>query len=256
MKVIVTRLDLKEPNQDLESEWLPKKEKKKKSWKERQRERQRAQEAESLRHEVARKYEKRRGGWPKGKIIFGVCVLVLVFIGYGAWRHFDALSQLPPVINGGDNNPPPTGSAPNFSLRDISGNLFSLNQHSGKVIAIHFMAVGCHGQIYPINDNQLRQLKSTCTSHCSNKPVTMVTVAVATCPSSDLASIRANYGITWALGNDYDDYKLDIVDAYKAYSIYDGTIIIIDKTFNVAKVYNEATTADTLSSKINQLLAG
>ena len=235
---------------------MPKKTKKKKSWKERQRERQRSQEAERLRFEVETKYARGRKGWPKGKIIFGVCALVLIFIGYGAWRYSDDLSRLPPSFGGDTDNPPPTGSAPNFSLRDISGNLFSLNQHSGKVIAIHFMAVGCSGQIYPINDNQLRQLKSVCTSYCSNKPVTMVTVAVATCPSSDLANIRANYGITWTLGNDYDDYKFDIVDAYKAYSIYDGTIIIIDKTFNVAKVYNEVTSSDALSSKINQLLAG
>lgn len=235
---------------------MPKKTKKKKSWRERQRERQirqqRAQEAYRIQKEIEAKRKPRQ--WPKGKIIFGVCVIALIFIGYGAWQHFDALSQLPPSFGGDTGNPPPTGLAPDFSLRDINGNLFSLNQHTGEVIAIHFMAVGCHGQLYQINDYQLRQLKSACTSYCSNKPVTMITVAVATCPSSDLANICADYGITWALGNDYDDYVLDIVDAYMKYSIKDGTIVLIDKTFNVAKIYNEAAPADTLSSKISQLL--
>ncbi|MDH5451565.1 MAG: hypothetical protein OEX77_11860, partial [Candidatus Bathyarchaeota archaeon] len=138
--------------------------------------------------------------------------------------------------------------------RDIDGTQFSLNQFSGKVIAIHFMAVGCHGQIYPINDNQLTQLKTVCNAYCSSKPVTVVTVAVATCASSDLAQIQANYGITWVLGNDYADGKMDIVEAYNKYSITDGTIVLIDKAFNVSEVYTDAITADTLPSKIDQLL--
>jgi hypothetical protein len=233
---------------------MPKKEKKKKSWKERQREKQirqqRAQEAYQVQRE--REAEKKPRKWPKGKMIFGFCLVVLVFSAYGTWQYFEG--QKPPAIGGTTNNPPPTGSAPSFSLRDINGSQFSLSQHSGKVIVIHFMAVGCGGQIYPINDYQLKQLTQVCVAYCGNKPFTVVTVAVATCPNSQLAVIRANYGVTWVLGNDYDDGKMDIVNAYTSYSINDGTIVLIDKTFNVAKVYTEATSAETLSSKINQLL--
>jgi len=185
-------------------------------------------------------------------MIFGFCLVVLVFTAYGTWQYFEG--QKPPAIGGTTNNPPPTGSAPNFSLKDINGNQFSLSQHNGKVIAIHFMAVGCGGQIYPINDYQLNQLKQVCAAYCGNKPFTVVTVAVATCANSQLAVIRANYGITWVLGNDYDDGKMDIVNAYTSYSINDGTIVLIDKTFSIAKVYTETTSVETLSSKINQLL--
>jgi len=188
---------------------------------------------------------------PKGKILIGACLAASIFVAYGAWQYS---LQLPPTIGGETNNPLPKGSTPSFSLRDLNGTLFSLEQFSEKVIVVHFMAVGCGGQIYSINDYQLKQLKNVCNSHCSNKPVTMVTVAVATCPKTELTRIRTNYGVTWVLGNDYDDEKLDIVNAYKSYSIYDGTILLIDKAFNVDKVYTEAVTAETLSSRINQLL--
>ena len=189
--------------------------------------------------------------WPKGKILVGACLVALIFVAYGAWQYS---IQLPPTIGGETSNTPPTGSAPNFSLTDINGTRFSLNQFKGNVIAIHFMAIGCSGQFNLINDNQLKQLKTVCNDHCSNRPVSVVTVAVSTCSNNDLGLIRKNYGITWYFGNDYDDGKMEVIESYISYSIEDGTIILIDKTFNVDKVYTEATTAVTLSSRINQLL--
>jgi len=233
----------------------------KKSRKETQRERQikqqRAQEAyraqkESYRVQKEREAKRKPRRWPRGKILIAVCLVTLICVAYGAWQYY---IQLPPTISGGTtNNPPPTGLAPNFSLKDINGTRFSLSQFNGKVIVLHFMAVGCGGQIRSINDHQLKQLKIVCNNYCGNKPVTTLTVAVASCPNSELAKIRTYYGVTWVLGNDYDDGKLDVVNAYKAYSIEDGTIILIDKAFNVAQAYTDVITVDTLSSKINQLL--
>jgi len=230
---------------------LPEK-KKKKRWKEQQQKKkmkqQRAQKAHQRYLETKRKARK----WPKGKIIVGISFLALILISYGTWQYY---VQLPPSIAGETNdNPPPTGSAPSFSFKDIDGTRFSLDQFNGKVIAVHFMAVGCGGQVYPINDQQLKQLKAVCSDYCDSSPVTMVTVAVATCENAELARIRSTYGITWVLGNDYADGKMDIVEAYKSYSIKDGSILLIDKTFNVDKVYTEVIPAGTLSSKITQLL--
>jgi peroxiredoxin len=226
--------------------------KKKRSWiRARQIKQQRAQDAYLVQRK--REAERKPRKWPKGKILGTICLFTIIFVAYGAWQYQN--SQLPPKI--GDetnNNPPSTDPAPTFSLKDINGTQFSLNQHVGKVIAVHFMALGCHGQYYEINDHQLKQLKTVCNSYCGSKPVTMVTVAVSTCPTTDLALIRENYGITWFLGNDYDDGTLDIVDAYVKYSIYDGTIVLIDKEFNVVQVYTDETAAETLSSKIYQLL--
>ena len=97
---------------------MPKKEKKKKeSWRERQRKRQlkqqRAQEAYEIQRE--REAEKRPRKWPKGKMILGFCLIALMFTAYGTWQYFEG--QKPPAIGGTTNNPPPTGSAPNFSLK-------------------------------------------------------------------------------------------------------------------------------------------
>lgn len=230
---------------------MPKKEKKKKSWKERQRERQRAQEAEHIRLEVERKYASGHKGWPKGKIFGTVCLIAIILVAYGVWQSTQPSqpSTEPPPIN--PTNPLQTPYE--FTMRDINGTRFWLKDFKGKVIAIHIMGVGCHGQIDPINDNQLTQLKTVCSSFCGNQPVKLITVAVATCPSSDLAQIRNIYGITWPLGNDADDGIMDIAQKYAAKG--DGTIVLIDKAFHISTSYSTIT-ASTMSSKINQLLQG
>ena len=228
---------------------MPKK-KKKKSRMQRQRERQISQQR-AYQTQSEKETKRKVKQWPKGKILVGVCLVAVILVAYGVWQYY---IQLPPTIGDGTNgNPPPTGSAPDFSLKDIDGTQFSLNEHSGEVIVIHFMAVGCGG-IYPINDQQLKQLKNVCNNYCGDKPVAMVTVAIATCLNPDLAPIRLHYGITWVLGNDYDDGKLDIVDAYGPYEIDDGTILLVGKSFDMVEVYTESVAASTLSSKINQLL--
>lgn len=228
----------------------------KESWKEKQRKRQlrqqRAQEAYRIQKE--KQAERKPRKWPKGKILGAFCFVVIIFGIYGYWQYYN--SQLPPSFGGGAaaNTSPTQELAPTFSLRDINGTQFSLSQHKGKVIIIHFMAVGCNGQIYSINDNQLKQLRELCNKYCRGNPFVIVTVAVATCPNSQLSNIRSSYGVTWILGNDYDDQKLDIVDAYASYSIKDGSVLLIDKTFHVAKVYTDEITADTVESQIIQFL--
>ena len=191
--------------------------------------------------------------WPKGKLIFGLCLIALVVTAYGTWQYTEG--QKPPTI--GNANPvvsPSTSLAPDFSLIDINGTQISLSQFKGKVIGIHFMAVGCHGQIDPINEYQLNQLKSTCNNLCGKEPATILTIAVATCQSSDLDVLRSNYGITWILGNDYSDGVLDIVNAYVPQGIGDASVVLIDKNFNIAQIYRGGVAGGTLSSKINQLL--
>ena len=232
---------------------MPKKETKKKSWKERQQERQRAEEAERIRLEIERKYEKGHKGWPVGKVVGAIFLIALLLISYGIWQYMQPPqpSTEPPPINPQPSKPSQTTLALDFALGDINGTQFSLSGSRGKVVILHIMGVGCHGQINPINDNQLTQLRTVCDSFCDEEPVTLMTVAVATCPSSDLAQIRAIYGVTWLFGNDYDDGKMDIAQKYATQG--DGTIVLIDKTFHISGSYGSIT-ASTLSSKINQLL--
>jgi len=231
---------------------LPKK-KKKKSLKERQQERQikqqRAQETYRIQRE--REAERKPRQWPKGKILGALCLIAIIFGSYGAWQYTrpSTISEEPPPIN--PTNPLQTSYE--FTMRDINGTQFSLSSFSGKVIVLHIMGVGCNGKINTINVNQLTQLKTVCSSFCGKESVTLITVAVATCPTwlSVLAQIRATYDITWLFGNDYDDGKMDIAQNYAAQG--DGTIVLIDKAFHISDSYSTIT-ASTLSSNINQLL--
>ena len=242
------------PNYNHHVRNLPKKEKqKKKNRKETRRERQIKQQRalEAYETQRAREAQKKPRKYPKGKIVFGICLIGLIFVAYVAWQ---SSSRPPSSTDGTANNPPLTGSAPDFSLTDINGAPFSLSQQAGKVIAIHFMAVSCGGGIVQTNENQLRTLKSVCSTYCGQKSVAVVTVAATTCATSCLEKIRSDYAVTWTLGNDYDDGKADIVDAYSSYSIADGAIVLIDRNFKIAEVYAEETTFETLSSRIGQLL--
>jgi hypothetical protein len=233
---------------------VPKKKKKRESWKERQQKRllklQRAQEAYQIQRE--REAERKPRKWPKGKIIGAFSVIILIFGIYGYWQYYN--SQLPPTIGDASNTSPASEFAPTFSLRDINGTQFSLNQQAGKVILIHFMAVGCSGQIRDINKYQLSQLGSLCSTYCGEEPVVIVTVAVATCPNSQLASLRSTYNIKWFFGNDYDDQALDIVNAYAGYSINDGTVILVGKDLRFAQIYRDVLSIGTVKTKIDELL--
>lgn len=191
------------------------------------------------------------------KKIFVPFILAMIVCVYGIWQYF---YRLPPSIGGteGSVSPSdqvtnvPSDQAPDFSLKDINGSRFTLIQFQGKIVIVHFMAVGCGGQIRAITDHQLKQLKIVCDNHCGNNNFTMITVVVSTCERNTLDLIRTFYNITWVFGNDYDDKKLEIVDAYEKYSILDGSIILIDKSLRVAEVYNEEIDAGSLSTTISK----
>jgi len=196
-------------------------------------------------------------GLSKGTLLFAVG-LIASLIGasaYGIWQYYEG--QKPPEIGGGSNVVPSANlnaPAPGFSLTDINGTRVSLSQFKGKVIGIHFMAVGCHGQIYEVNDYMLGQLRSLCSSYCGNGSMTFLTVAVATCENSQLDQLRAEYSANWILGNDYDDQVLDILEAYASYDIYDGSVVLINKAFNITQVYSPGVSSGTLSSRVSQML--
>jgi len=228
----------------------------KNNWKQRQRELQKNQNSQNMHQSLRQKEaEDRRRTLRSVKIIFSaICLITLLLTSYGIWQYYDG--QKPPTIGGAATAPDisqSTASAPNFSLKDINGTQVSINQLKGKVIGIHFMAVGCHGQINPINEYQLAQLNSACSNLCGKENAIFLTVAVATCESSDLGVLRSNYGVSWILGNDYADGALEIVNSYVPFEIGDGAVVLVDKNLNIAQIFNGGVSADTLVSKINQL---
>jgi peroxiredoxin len=231
------------------------KENKKKSWKEKQRDMQTKQQQsqEAYRRQREQEAKNRPKKLPKGKIIFGVSLVAIVLLSFGAWQFSGAQPSSAPGEE--TASPSPNTTAPNFSLKDINGTSISLNQYSGRPVLVHFMALaGCSGQLNEVSYTKLPQLNSV-SSKYSDK-VAIVTVSVATCAGCDtiLANLRKDLGISWVLGNDYDDQRLDIVDSYADYEIYDGTIVLIDRSFNVAQVYNPDATLDMITSRIDQLL--
>jgi hypothetical protein len=233
---------------------MPKSEKKK-SWKETQHDRQMKQQRAENGHRVQKERAIRRKPkrFPFERLFLGLALIVVILAAYGIWSYYDG--QKPPTIGGVSGTvSPSTGPATDFTLRDINGTEVSLSQFSGRVIGIHFMAVGCHGQINPVNEYQLAQLENVCSNLCGKEPANILTIAVATCESSDLDVLRSSYGVTWALGNDYDDGVLDIVNAYVPHEIGDGSVVLIDKGFNVVEVYRGGVASGTLSSRISQLL--
>ena len=201
----------------------------------------------------------------KGKIILSFCLVTLTVAAFGIWQYY---TNLPPSIGESKETSSSTETtsgvtasssnqsevlAPDFSLKDINGSRFTLKELEGRVVIVHFMAVGCGGQIRAITDHQLKQLKKVCDNHCGSSNLTMITVVVSTCEGNTLDLIRTFYNITWFFGNDYDGKKLEIVDAYGKYSILDGSIILIDKSLRVAEVYIEEIDAGSLSTTLGRL---
>ena len=205
---------------------------------------------EELPKKMSNRRKERKERQQQKKLLLSIFFLIVILIVvYSVWQYMGSSvqSEEPPPINTTN----PLLAPYEFTIRDISGSQFSLDSYRGRVIVIHLMGVGCKGQIYPINDNQLTQLKSVCSSYCGNEPVTIVSVAVATCENSDLAQIRARYDVSWFFGNDVDDGTVDIAQNYASHG--DGTIVIIDKDFQISEAYSTID-ASTLKSKINQLL--
>lgn len=183
------------------------------------------------------------------KIVLSViCLIALLITAYGVWQYYEG--QKPPEIGDSSNDSFLGGIAPDFTYRDINGTAVTLSQFKDEVIVIHFMAVGCGGQINQVNHYQLAQLKNVCNSFCNDESVSFLSVAVATCENSELDQIRGTYGVTWAFGNDFEDNVLDIVNSYVPQGIGDGTVVLIDKTFNIVEVYRGGVAESTLSTKI------
>lgn len=227
---------------------------KRKNWKEIQRERQnkQTQSQEEHRKLMEHKAKHKPRKLPKAKLLFGIILIAIILGSYSIRQYVEG--QKPPTIGDNTGNIAPGGPAPDFTFYDLDGKLITLSQFTDKVIGIHFMAVGCGGQLYEVNQYQLAQIKGVCSNFCSDKPVAFLTVAVATCENSALEDIRNNYGVTWKIGNDFADRTLDIVDTYVPLGIGDGSVVLIDKEFNIAEVYRGGVAASTLNSEINELL--
>ena len=142
---------------------------------------------------------------------------------------------------------------PNFELKDTDGETFCLSSRRETPVLLHFMTIGCGGQYAEINDYQIRQLLHICDEYCTENGLDIVTITVTSCTTSDLKSLKNKYNMTWVIGNDYDDNKLDIIEAYKEYELYDGTIIIGTSGNRFHEIFREKVSSDTLIEKLKEI---
>jgi len=135
--------------------------------------------------------------------------------------------------------------AANFNLRDPWNNRFSLEQFKGKTVILNFFRIYCGGRIAPQTAKQFQELNKTCEEFCKGKncadgEVVFIGITLATCPTTDLKEWVRAHNINWFLGNDYDDYKLDVINSYAEYlaKVGDPALIFINKNQDVVYTSN------------------
>lgn len=168
---------------------------------------------------------------------------IIVVLGYGINDYYN---------NKGDgmDNMSDEASVPFFKIQDLRGIEHRLSDYDGGPVLVHFMSISCGGEYTKLNDNQLKQLKLVCSSLCETQDVTIFTVLVSTCETTDLSKLYDMYNITWILGNDYQDSKLDVLAAFSEYEPIDGMILILNKDLAVNQVLNSTVSAESLVEEI------
>lgn len=187
-------------------------------------------------------------------LIIGTILVGALILGSSAVKDNISPDEEPNAPDPSENLGQANG--PVFQLTDLHGIVYNLTDFEGSPVLVHFMAVSCGGQFASLNDDQLKQLKLICDNLCDNSSLKIFTVLVSTCTTTDLSPLYDMYNITWILGNDYQDSKLDVVETYSENLIEDGTVLLLGKDLQVNEVINETISADSLIKKIRLLDEG
>ncbi|MGC8976181.1 MAG: peroxiredoxin family protein [Candidatus Ratteibacteria bacterium] len=133
-----------------------------------------------------------------------------------------------------------SNKAPNFNLTDPYNEKFSLSQFKNKTVILNFFKIYCGGKVAPDTEKQINELKNLCKEFCKGKKcsegkITIISIVLASCPTTDLKEWVEEKGIKWYIGNDFDDYNLDIIKAYSEYlkDLKDPCLIYINKNGEV-----------------------
>lgn len=143
--------------------------------------------------------------------------------------------------------------APNFKLRDPWDYKFSLEQFKGKPVILHFFRIYCGGRITKESFNQIKELNKVCAELCKGEKCTegdshMISIVLATCPTTDLKEWTEYFNINWLLGNDYDDYQLDIIKDYSEYlsKLRDPALIFVNKNQEIVSASNSLSSSEIM----------
>ncbi|MCM8771548.1 MAG: peroxiredoxin family protein [Candidatus Omnitrophica bacterium] len=149
--------------------------------------------------------------------------------------------------------------APDFTLKDPYNNEFSLSMFKGKTIILNFFKIYCGGKIAPETEKLINELNKICKEFCKGKfckdgDLTIISITVASCPTTDLKEWVEKKGIKWFIGNDLDDYNLDIIKSYASHLKYlkDPCLIFINKNSEIVYKSNYIS-AEEIKKKLKEL---
>lgn len=150
--------------------------------------------------------------------------------------------------------------AENFELRDPWDYRFSLEQFKGNPVILHFFRIYCGGRITKESFKQIKELNKVCTKLCKGKKCTegeihIISITLATCPTTDLKEWANYFDINWLLGNDYDDYQLDVIKDYSEYlsKLRDPALIFISPSQEIMFTSNYLN-ASEIKKKLKEIL--
>ncbi|HEC81337.1 MAG TPA: TlpA family protein disulfide reductase [Thermoplasmatales archaeon] len=130
------------------------------------------------------------------------------------------------------------GDAPDFTLKDVNGNVFTLSDNLGKTVVLDFVTTRC-----PYCVEEMKDLEKV----YDNIGDEVVIVSVVVGGTSD--AIRTVYG-------EYVDKWSFVIDNKGVYQSYQVTgvpkIVIIDKGGNIIYSNSGLTSYNTIMSKIKE----
>ncbi|MCM8831175.1 MAG: TlpA family protein disulfide reductase [Candidatus Omnitrophica bacterium] len=152
----------------------------------------------------------------------------------------------------------PTKAA-DFNLRDPNNKYFSLSQFKGRPVILNFFRIYCGGRIAPMTKKQFQELSKVCQEFCKDKncqdaEVVIIGITLATCPTTDLKEWAEYHKISWLLGNDYDDYKLDVFNSYAThlFNLREPALIFINANQEVV-AKSEYLTYEGIMEKLKEI---
>jgi len=133
--------------------------------------------------------------------------------------------------------------APDFTLNDIDGNIFSLHDFRGKIVILDFFATWCGPCM-----EEMPHLKAVQSQFSQGLAIISISVAPSTDTVDKLKTFRSNYNITWIISRD----TADVSNVYNVTAI--PRIYIIDKDGYVGYEHLGLTEESVLQYEVNTLI--
>ena len=140
--------------------------------------------------------------------------------------------------------PPSKTLAPDFTVRDIDGELFTLSEHRGEIVLIDFMTTWCE-----YCDPQILQYSTLFDKFGEHIVAATISVDPLSDSEEELMNYRDSFNASWV-------WALDTNDVYELFHVRSlPTTVIIDRNGYVWAKHVGFSNATTLMIEIEQLLS-